>query len=136
MGDFNSLNVVILVGNLGEDPKLYKGKKSKQKFTRFSLCTNQKAINSKKIIEQWHKVVAWGSLAEAAVTYLRKGSSIMIKGYLKTRTYNKDGEKRYITEVHANEWIFNSKGKSGDVTDNTEPPEEEEGYSAEDEDPY
>ncbi len=109
----NSLkNKVQLIGNLGSVPevKLFEGGK---KLARLNLATNENYRNSKgeKISEtQWHTVIAWGKTAEIIEKYFTKGMEVAIEGKLVSRAYNdKDGNKRYITEVQATELLMLSR---------------------------
>jgi single-strand DNA-binding protein len=109
----NSLkNKVQLIGNLGNVPevKLFEGGK---KLARLNLATNENYRNSKgeKITEtHWHTVIAWGKTAEIIEKYFTKGMEVAIEGKLVSRAYNdKDGNKRYITEVQATELLMLSK---------------------------
>ena len=54
----------------------------------------------------WHNIVAWGKTAEQAEKYIRKGKKIAVEGRLKTRVYEKDGKKNYITEIIMNEFLL------------------------------
>jgi single-strand DNA-binding protein len=102
-------NKVQLIGNLGGKPeiKTFDGGK---KMARFSIATNESYRNAKgeKVTEtQWHNVVAWGKVAEIAEKYLDKGSEVAVEGKLTSRTWNdKDGVKRYITEVQVSEVLM------------------------------
>jgi single-strand DNA-binding protein len=102
-------NKVQLIGNLGSKPeiKTFDGGK---KMARFSIATNESYRNAKgeKVTEtQWHNVVAWGKVAEIAEKYLDKGSEVAVEGKLTSRTWNdKDGVKRYITEVQVSEVLM------------------------------
>ena len=102
-------NKVQLIGNLGADPDI-KNLESGKKLVRFSLATSENYRNAKgeKVTEtQWHNVVAWGKVAEIAEKYLKKGSEVAIEGKLINRNYNdKDGNKKYITEVVVNEVLL------------------------------
>ena len=69
-------------------------------------------------ITDWHKVVIWGKLAEIAVKYLSKGSKIMLEGKLKSRSYEKNGEKRFVTEVKGDSLIM-LDGKKDEVSTTT-----------------
>ncbi|HEY8386969.1 MAG TPA: single-stranded DNA-binding protein [Parasegetibacter sp.] len=97
-------NKVQLVGNLGTDPEI-KLLESGKKRARISLATNDiyKSGEGETVREtQWHQVIAWGKLADKAEKYLKKGSELFIEGRLHTRDYiDKEGNKRYITEVVA-----------------------------------
>jgi single-strand DNA-binding protein len=102
-------NKVQLIGHLGNTPDVRETEAGK-KWVRFSMATNQTYRNAKgeKITEtQWHNLVAWGKLAEIAEKYLEKGKEVAIEGKLVNRSYNdKDGNKKYITEVHVNELLM------------------------------
>ncbi len=105
-------NRVQLIGNLGQDPEIKEFGEEK-KVAHMSLATNETYKNSKgeKVTEtQWHTIIAWGKLAEIAEKYLTKGIEIAIDGKLVNRSYvDKQGQKRYLTEVHANELLMLSK---------------------------
>lgn len=105
-------NKVQLIGNLGNAPEI-KNTDSGKKVARFSMATNEsyKKENGERVTEtQWHNLVAWGKVAELAEQYLNKGSEIAIEGKLTHREYNdKDGVKRYITEVVVNEILMLDK---------------------------
>lgn len=102
-------NKVQLIGNLGKAPEV-KNTESGKKLAKFSIATNETYKNSKgeKITDtQWHNVVAWGSLAELAEKYLAKGSEVAIEGKLMNNVYtDKDGNKRYNTEIQVNELLM------------------------------
>jgi len=109
----NSLkNKVQLIGNLGNAPEV-KTLDGGNKLARLSLATNETYKNSKgeKVTEtQWHNVIAWGKTAEIVEKYFTKGIEIMVEGKLINRNYtDKEGVKRYITEVQANELLILSK---------------------------
>lgn len=105
-------NKVQLIGNLGMNPEVKKldGGSSVAKFT---LATNESYVNKKgdKIENtQWHNIVAWGKTAELVEQLLAKGKEVMIEGKLTSRSWDdKDGNKRYITEVVANEFLLLSR---------------------------
>ena len=102
-------NKVQLIGNLGNAPEV-KTTESGKKLARFSVATNESYRNAKgeKVTETtWHNLVAWGKVAEIAEKYLTKGSEIAIEGKLINRSYtDKDGNKKYITEVQVNELLM------------------------------
>ncbi|MFN8266273.1 MAG: single-stranded DNA-binding protein [Chitinophagaceae bacterium] len=109
-------NKVQLIGNLGVAPEV-KTVSGGKKMARFSMATNETYRNAKgeKVTEtQWHNIVAWGKVAELAEKYLDKGSEVVIEGKLITRNYtDKDGVKKYITEVQLNELLLlGEKSKS------------------------
>jgi single-strand DNA-binding protein len=105
-------NTVQLIGNTGMDPeiKTFEGGK---KVANISLATNESYKNDKgEKVEQteWHRVVAWGKLAEIMEKYVTKGKEIVVQGKLTYRSYeDKNGEKRYITEIVANDILLLGK---------------------------
>jgi len=105
-------NKVQLIGNLGNAPEV-KTLDGGTKLARLSLATNETYKNSKgeKVTEtQWHNVIAWGKTAEIVEKYFTKGIEVMVEGKLINRNYtDKEGVKRYITEVQANELLILSK---------------------------
>jgi single-strand DNA-binding protein len=105
----NSLrNSVRLVGKLGMDPEVRIFDNNKKK-ARISIATNETYKNNKgeKVTEtQWHTLVVWGAQAELAGDMLKKGDEIAIEGRLANSNYtDKDGNKRYVTEIVVNEFL-------------------------------
>ena len=102
-------NKVQLIGNLGNAPEV-KTTESGKKLARFSVATNEsyRNANGEKVTETtWHNLVAWGKVADIAEKYLNKGSEVAIEGKLINRSYtDKDGNKKYITEVQVNELLM------------------------------
>jgi len=105
-------NKVQLIGNLGQDPEIV-NLDNGGKLAKFSVATNESYKNSKgeKVTDtQWHNVVAWGKTAEIVENYLAKGNEVAVEGKLVHRSYeNKEGEKRYITEIKCNELVMLGK---------------------------
>ncbi|MBY0477461.1 MAG: single-stranded DNA-binding protein [Chitinophagaceae bacterium] len=105
-------NKVQLIGNLGNAPEV-KTLDGGKKMARFSLATNETYRNAKgeKITEtQWHNMIAWGKVAEIAEKYLTKGKEVVVEGKLVNRNYtDKEGNKKYITEVQVNELLLLSE---------------------------
>ncbi|MCP4976707.1 MAG: single-stranded DNA-binding protein [Maribacter sp.] len=105
-------NKVQLIGNLGNDPEIV-NLDGGTKLAKFSIATNETYKNAKgeKVTDtQWHNVVAWGKTAEIVENYLAKGNEVAVEGKLIHRSYeNKEGEKRYITEVKCNELLMLGK---------------------------
>ncbi|MBT8182758.1 MAG: single-stranded DNA-binding protein [Eudoraea sp.] len=105
-------NKVQLIGNLGQDPEIV-NLDNGGKLAKFSVATNEIYKNSKgeKVTDtQWHNVVAWGKTAEIVENYLTKGNEVAVEGKLIHRSYeNKEGEKRYITEIKCNELVMLGK---------------------------
>ena len=102
------------MGNLGNAPEV-KTIADNKKLAKFSMATNETYKNEKgeKVTETyWHNVIVWGKLAGIAEKYLQKGSEVAIEGKLTNKSYtDKDGNKRYVTEIIANE-ILMMGGKS------------------------
>ena len=105
-------NKVQLIGNLGKNPEI-KTIDTGKKLVKFTVATNEFYTNSKgeKVKEtQWHNIVAWGKVAEIAEKYLLKGSEIALEGKLITKDYlDKDGIKKYFTEIQVNELLMLGK---------------------------
>lgn len=108
-------NKVQLIGNLGNNPEIRTTEGGK-KMARFSVATNEVYRNAKgeKITEtQWHNLIAWGKVADIAEQFLSKGSEVAIEGKLINRNYtDKDGNKKYVTEVQVNEVLMLGDKKS------------------------
>lgn len=109
-------NKVQLIGNLGNAPEI-KSFDSNKKLAKFSIATNESYKNNKgEYVKdtQWHNVVAWGKLAELSEKLLEKGTEVALEGKLVHRSYDdKNGTKRYITEVEAQEiLVLNNKKES------------------------
>ena len=102
-------NKVQLIGNLGGKPDV-KETESGKKLAQFNVATSESYRNAKgeKVTEtQWHRVIAWGKVAEIAEKFLDKGKEVAIEGKLINRSYTgKDGNKKYITEVQATEMLL------------------------------
>ena len=98
------MNKVILMGNVGTDPKLRYYEKRAVAF--FKLATNEPARRLPDGSEvaartEWHNIVMWGRAAEFAEKYIRKGSRLLVEGKLRTRSWeDHNAIKRYITEVY------------------------------------
>ena len=124
-----SVNKVILIGNLGQDPEL-RYTPSGAAVTNFSIATNEvwkdKEGNQQERTE-WHRVVLWTRLAEIAGEYLKKGSKIYIEGRLQTRSWeDKDGVKKYTTEVIGdNMTMLDAKGEGGGTVSSAPPPSDQ-----------
>ena len=105
----NLRNKVQLIGNLGNTPEII-NLESGNKLTKFSIATNESYKNAEgEVIKntQWHNIVAWGKTAEIVEKYLKKGNEVAVEGKLMHRNYDdKDGNKRYITEIIANEILM------------------------------
>ena len=102
-------NHVKLIGHLGSDPEI-KTLDSGRKVANFRIATNGYYKNAKgeRVEEtQWHSIVLWGKPAEIAEEHLEKGKKVAVEGKLTHRSYEtKDGEKRYVTEIIADELLM------------------------------
>jgi single-strand DNA-binding protein len=103
------VNKVILIGNLGKDPEL-RYTPGGQPVATFSLATTERwndRNGQRQDRTEWHNIVAWGKLGELVNQYLKKGRSAYIEGRITTRSWDdKDGNKRYKTEIVANQIQF------------------------------
>jgi len=99
-----SLNKVMLIGNLGKDPEV-RFTPTGRAVARFSLATSEvwnDAEGQRQERTEWHNSVVWGKQAETCGQYLAKGRQVYIEGSIRSRQYDdKDGNRRYITEVNA-----------------------------------
>lgn len=100
------VNKVILLGNVGKDPEI-RSTADGTCIANLSVATSEswkdKQTGERKEQTEWHRVSAFGKLAEIIRDYVTKGSKVYIEGKLKTRSYDKDGVKMYTTEIVANE---------------------------------
>jgi single-strand DNA-binding protein len=111
------INKVILVGNLGRDPEI-SYTQSGTAVAKFSIATSEqwkdKATGEKREQTEWHRIVAFGRLAEICGEYLSKGRQIYIEGRLQTSSWEKDGITRYSTDIIANQMqMLGSPGGQG-----------------------
>jgi single-strand DNA-binding protein len=111
------INKVILVGNLGRDPET-RYMPSGGAVTNVSIATSKgwkdKDSGEQKERTEWHRIVFFNKLAEIAGEYLKRGSKVYIEGELRTRDWEKDGQKHYTTEVVASEMqMLDSRGEMG-----------------------
>jgi len=127
------VNKVIIVGNLGKDPDV-RYTPSGDAIASFAVATGEswkdKQTGEQKELTEWHRVVAYGGLAKIIGDYLRKGSKVYIEGSLRTRQWEKDGQKHYTTEIRCNEMQMldgkGSKPASEPAEDVSEPPLDED----------
>lgn len=115
-----SVNKVILVGNVGKDPEVRYLDKDVA-VANFTMATTERTItlqNGTQIPErtEWHNIVAWRGLATLAEKYIKKGTQLYVEGKLQTRSWEKEGIKRYTTEIYAETiQLLGKKPESGDV---------------------
>lgn len=119
------LNRVMLMGNIGQEPT-YHQMNAGGELCKFSVATTRrwkdKNSGEKKEDTSWHNIVVFNPyLVKICQTWLQKGTRVYIEGELKTRHYDKDGEKKYITEVIVpqikGELFVIAKGKGWDVNE-------------------
>ena len=110
------LNRVMLLGNLGADPEL-KMTSGGQAVLKLRLATSETYLDRNKVRQErteWHSVVVWGKRAEALGKFLTKGSRLFIEGGLRTSSYDdKEGNKKYRTEIVASNIILSGSGGGG-----------------------
>ncbi len=127
------LNKVILIGNLGRDPEL-RYTQSGQAVANFTLATTEsitKRDGEREDRTEWHRIVAWGKLAEICGEYLSKGRQIYVEGRIQTREWeDKEGNKRWTTEIVArNMQMLGRRSEGTDAGDPGEPGEPSSGSS-------
>ena len=115
------LNKVSLIGNVANDPET-RSLESGQSMARFRIATNyiwkDYKTKTKKETVEFHNIVAWGRLADIIGQYIKKGSKLYIEGRLQNRTWeNKNGERKYMTEVVADEMIMLGHRAKPDASD-------------------
>ncbi|HEU5073239.1 MAG TPA: single-stranded DNA-binding protein [Polyangiaceae bacterium] len=110
------LNRVLLLGNLGADPEL-RMTNGGQAVLKMRLATSETYLDRNRQRQErteWHNVVVWGKRAEALGKFLTKGSRLFVEGGLRTSSYeDRDGNKRYRTEIVANNVILSGGGGGG-----------------------
>ena len=110
-----SVNKVILIGNLGADPEL-KYTPSQRPLCNLRIATTEvykDKSGQRQEKTEWHRVTVWGDQAENCNKYLAKGRSVYIEGRLQTRSYDKDGQKHYATDIVADRVVFLGSGGGG-----------------------
>ncbi len=123
-----SVNKAILIGRLGKDPEL-RYTPSGRAVATFSLATSEVYQNQEGQRQEnttWHNIVCWGKTAELAKEYLRKGREVYLEGRIANRSYDdKDGNKRYISEVVVQNLKFLGSRQQGEpggaAADDAEP---------------
>lgn len=132
-----SLNKVMLIGNLGKDPELRYTPNGTAVAT-YSIATSDSWKDAEgKLTErtEWHNIVTWRKLAEISAQYLKKGQKVYIEGSIRNRNYDdKNGVKRYVTEIVADNLIMLGAGKGITGEENNLQPETEISHEAEKDD--
>jgi single-strand DNA-binding protein len=113
----SGVNKAILVGRLGKDPEV-RTLETGAMVANFTLATSEsykdKTTGERKELTEWHNVSLWRGLAEVASKYLKKGDMVYIEGRIRTRSYEKDGITKYITEIQGdNMTMLSPKGSGG-----------------------
>jgi len=120
------MNLAVITGNLGRDPEL-RYAPSGSAVASISVATNERWTNKdgeKQEHTEWHRVVCWEKLAENVAEYLHKGSKVLVKGRLRTRSWeDSNGVQRYVTEIIANNVEFLDRNGGSKAP----PPGEEDG---------
>jgi single-strand DNA-binding protein len=110
------INKAIIAGNVTRDPEL-KSLPSGIKVTTFSVATNRfwkdAATGEKKEMAEYHNIVVFGRQAENCAQYVKKGSQISVIGRIQTRSWEQDGQKKYRTEIIAEDVQFGSRPQMG-----------------------
>ena len=139
MRDINSLNKVILIGRLGGTPEMRAVAQTGRQVARFTLATNERFFNTStresRDKTEWHKIVAWGSLADFCGKYLGPGKQILVEGKLRTQEWqDKQGNKRKTTEIEATNIVL--LGRRDDAQAAAQAPEPELRASAQPEEGF
>lgn len=120
-----SLNKVQIIGNLGRDPEMRYTANGRAIATMSVACSRRFTTQDGERREEteWVRVVAWARLAELASQYLAKGRSVYVEGRLQTREYeDREGQRRFMTEVVAQDIQFLDRRGSGDYPDDSGSP--------------
>lgn len=113
-----SVNKVIILGNLGQDPEVQITQSGKH-VAKLSIATSEKFKKQDGTMQEkteWHRVILWNKQAELAGKYLRKGRKVYIEGKIQTRSWDdQSGQKRYTTEIVGNQLVFidSTRGDGG-----------------------
>lgn len=111
----DGMNRVTLFGNLGADPEV-RHTSSGEAVVSLRVATTESYLDRNKERQErtdWHSVTVWGKRGEGLAKILSKGDKILVEGSLRTSSYERDGEKRYRTEVIAREVYLGGKGSGG-----------------------
>jgi len=102
------LNRVTLIGNVGADPEI-KQLPSGSKAAKLRLATSESwkdASGEKQSRTEWHSLALYGKLADLTESYVKKGDKLAVEGSIRTRSWEKDGEKRYATDINVRDLTF------------------------------
>lgn len=122
----SSLNKAMIIGRLGADPEV-RYTQSNTAVANMNVATSERYKDrngEQQENTEWHRVVAWSRLAEICQEYLKKGSLVYFEGPIQTREWeDKDGQKRYTTEIKAlNMQMLDSKGSGGGSSNSQQKP--------------
>ncbi|MFP4018619.1 MAG: single-stranded DNA-binding protein [Bacteroidales bacterium] len=130
MGINRGVNKVILIGNVGKDPEV-KHLDNGNVMAKFPLATSEvykNKENEKVTSTEWHNIIIFSKLAEVVEKYVKKGDALYLEGRIRTRSYeDKDGVKKYITEIIVNNMQMLGGGKSDQSTSYDNSQSENEG---------
>ena len=135
------VNKVILIGNLGKDPEV-RFTPNGRALAKFPVATSERWTDQqgqKQERTEWHNVVVWGKQAETCGQYLAKGRQVFVEGSIRSRQYDdKDGNKRYITEIVARDVRFlgSAGGRGPQEAGGSVPPGEDVGPPGDDDIPF
>ncbi len=134
------VNKVILIGNVGMDPEV-RTLEGGAKVARVRLATTERlfdrASNSSKEHTEWHTITLWRGLADIVDRYVKKGSQLYIEGRLRTREWEKDGIKRYTTEILADSMnLLGRRSEGGESTGYGQTQQSTAGYGQPQQTPY
>ena len=118
----SGVNKVIIVGRVGQDPEVRHLENGV--VANFSMATSETwkdKSGEKKEATEWHRVVIWGKLAEVVEKYVKKGDMLYIEGKIVTRSYEKNNQTMYTTEIVANSMQMLGSKQQGQITGNNNP---------------
>lgn len=118
------MNKVILYGNIGADPEL-RVTPGGSSVLKLRLATSESYLdktNTRQERTEWHSITIWGKRGEGLAKILGKGQKILVEGSIRTSSYEKDGEKRYRTEIVANNVMLPGKGAASSGDDDSDIP--------------
>lgn len=127
------VNKVIILGNLGKDPEI-RYTPSGEAIANLTVATSEswkdKQTGERKELTEWHRISAFGKLAQIMGEYLKKGSKVYVEGSLRTRSYDKDGQKHYVTEIRADQMqMLDGKAESVKPRQDVKPQAAEQGFA-------
>lgn len=126
------INKVILIGNVGADPEV-RQTSGGTSVCELSLATSESYKDkdgNRATKTEWHRVIVWGTTADNVGRFVKKGSKLYVEGKLQTRSWDdKEGNKRYTTEIIASQVTFLDSKSSSDGAPRTDTPSKSSGGS-------